>query len=55
LPSERCGLTLNCIDGVVLPDGWPYLAALGCRDLVTFFQFVSLVRSFWGFDEPKFR
>lgn len=40
-------LTLNCINVVVWQQSWPYLAALGCAVLVTFMQFVSLVRSFW--------
>jgi TRAP-type C4-dicarboxylate transport system permease small subunit len=30
-----------------LQTGWPYLAALACGMLVTFIQFVSLVRSLW--------
>lgn len=45
-------LALNCINVLILRDDWPYLAALGCALLVTFSQFVSLVRSFWDVDKP---
>jgi hypothetical protein len=46
-------LTLNGFNIAFIRDDWPYLAALGCGILVTFSQFVSLVRSFWDSDEQN--
>ena len=46
-------LTLNCLNVAILRDSWPYLAALGCGILVTFSQFISLVRTFWDAEEPS--
>ena len=40
-------LVLSVLNVAALQTGWPYLAALACGMLVTFIQFVSLVRSLW--------
>lgn len=47
LAMALTSLTLNCLNVAIFREAWPYLAALGCGLLVTFTQFVSLVRSFW--------
>ena len=47
LVAALASLMLNCANVAILRQPWPFLAALGCGLLVTFSQFVSLVRIFW--------
>ena len=53
LVAALTSLTLNCANVLVLKQAWPYLAALGCGLIVTFSQFVSLVRIFWDLNRPN--
>ena len=53
LVAAITSLTLNCMNVVFFQEAWPYLAALGCGLLVTFSQFVSLVRGFWDLNQSE--
>jgi len=53
LVAALTSLTLNCSNVLIMKQAWPYLAALGCGLIVTFSQFVSLVRIFWDLNRPN--
>jgi len=53
LVSALTSVTLNIGNILIVKQAWPYLAALGCGLIVTFSQFVSLVRIFWDLNRSN--